>query len=158
MGCVITIRRHHAAHHVVVSNHVKEAQQQRRRWRAGTLKTQAVNNDYAVGATPTPDSDGDQSWLEMENGQLHWAMRTSDASLKIYSRCPEARFTLLIRCLEVPHSFRKFWTSPNTQDCRDVFITVPNDAPCHWFNGDWIVQPWDTKLVLKVQRRLGAVT
>ena len=29
---------------------------------------------------------------------------------------------------------------------------------CHWFNGDWIVQPWDTKLVLKVQRRLGVVT
>ena len=75
------------------------------------------------------DSDGDQSWLEMDNGQLLWTMRTSDTSLKIYSRCPEVRFTLSIRCLEVPHSFRKFWTFPKPQDCArllDVIIKAPS--------------------------------
>ena len=79
------------------------------------------------------DSDGDQSWLEMDNGQLLWTMRTSDVRLKIYSRFPEVRFTLSPRCLEVPHAFRKFWTFPKLQDYA-IVLDVIIKAPSSLFN------------------------
>ena len=37
-------------------------------------------------------------------------------------------------------------------------MSYGTEKACHWFNGDWIVQTWNTKLVLKVKRGLGAVT
>ena len=131
---MLNIRRHPAAiaarqaRRAVVSNHVKKTQLKRPRWRAGALQVQTVNSDYAVGAPPTP-------------------------------KLPVAKESPVVR-----------QRSPSPSPVRQPLLPMPGTStppwptvpPGHWFDGDegreWIVQPWGSRLELKVQRRDGVVT
>ena len=67
------------------------------------------------------------------------------------------RINCLLCCTTIPSAETKvtFTTTSranNNADGRVVLTTIPNDARYHWFNGDWIVQPRNTNLLLKVQR------
>ena len=131
---MLNIRRHPAAiaarqaRRAVVSNHVKKTQLKRPRWRAGALQVQTVNSDYAVGAPPTP--------------KLPVAKESPVVRQRSPSPSPVGQPILTMSGTSTP-----------------PWPTVP---PGHWFDGDegreWIVQPWGSRLELKVQRRDGVVT